>query len=92
MAQTRNQLEADGFVTRAESATDRRRTNVTITASGEAELRSYFDGVTRFAAGLLRELGERDSHELVRILGRLADALRDASDAAPEGGEAHEAR
>lgn len=92
MAQTLNQLEADGFVTRAESATDRRRTNVTITASGEAELRSYFDGVTRFAAGLLRELGERDSHELVRILGRLADALCDASDAAPEGGEAHEAR
>ena len=80
MAQTLNQLEADGLITRAPSEADRRRTNVTITASGEAELRSYFDGVTRFAAGLLRQLGEKDSRELVCILGKLADALREASD------------
>lgn len=99
MAQTLNQLEADGLITRTPSKADRRRTNVTITASGEAELRSYFDGVTRFAAGLLRELGEKDSHELVRILGKLADALREASDDrgaccgdGSEGGDAHEAR
>ncbi|MGO5211452.1 MarR family winged helix-turn-helix transcriptional regulator [Parafannyhessea sp. LCP21S3_E6] len=105
MAQTLNQLEADGLITRTPSKADRRRTNVTITASGEAELRSYFDGVTRFAAGLLRQLGEKDSRELVRILGRLADVLREASDdrgtgygdgagcgdGAGEGG-AHEAR
>lgn len=91
MAQTLNQLEADGLVTRTPSKTDRRRTIVRMTDAGEAELRSYFDGVTRFAAGLLRELGEKDSHELVRILGKLADVLRDASDGA-EGGDAHEAR
>lgn len=99
MAQTLNQLEADGLVTRTPSKADRRRTNVTITASGEAELRLYFDSVTRFAAGLLCELGEKDSHELVRILGKLADALREASDDRGAGcgdgaeeGDAHEAR
>lgn len=107
MAQTLNQLEADGLVTRTPSKTDRRRTIVRMTDAGEAELRSYFDGVTRFAAGLLRELGEKDSRELVRILGRLADVLREAegnvgpdgptdarcADACgSEGGDAHEAR
>ena len=99
MAQTLNQLEADGLVTRTPSKTDRRRTIVRMTDAGEAELRSYFDGVTRFAAGLLRELGEKDSRELVRILGKLADALREASDDrgagcgdGSEGGDAHEAR
>lgn len=107
MAQTLNQLEADGLVTRAPSEADRRRTNVRMTDAGEAELRSYFDGVTHFTAGLLRELGEKDSRELVRILGKLADVLREAegnvgpdaptdarcADACgAEGGDAHEAR
>lgn len=103
MAQTLNQLEADGLVTRAPSEADRRRTNVQMTDAGEAELSSYFDGVTRFAAGLLRELGEKDSRELVRILGKLANALREASDNRGTGygagcgdgageGDAHEAR
>lgn len=91
MAQTLNQLEADGLVTRTPSEADRRRTIVRITDAGEAELGSYFRSVTHFAAGLLRRLGEKDSRELVCILGKLADALRDASDGA-EGGDAHEAR
>lgn len=105
MAQTLNQLEADGLITRAPSEADRRRTNVRMTDAGEAELRSYFDGATHFTAGLLRQLGEKDSRELVRILGKLADALREASDNrgtgygdgtgcgdGSEGGDAHEAR
>lgn len=92
MAQTLNQLEADGLVTRTPGKADRRRTIVRMTDAGEAELRSYFDGVTRFAAGMLRRLGEKDSRELVRILGRLADVLCDAPDDASEGGDAHEAR
>ena len=73
-----------------------------MTDAGDAELRSYFDGVTRFTAGLLRQLGEKDSRELVRILGKLADVLHDASEGevpaaagaepgASEGGDAHEA-
>ena len=102
MAQTLNQLEADGLVTRTPSVADRRRTIVRMTDAGDAELRSYFDGVTRFTAGLLRQLGEKDSRELVRILGKLADVLHDASEGevpaaagaepgASEGGDAHEA-
>ena len=59
MAQTLNQLEADGLVTRTPSEADRRRTIVRMTDAGDAELRSYFDGVTRFTAGLLRQLGEK---------------------------------
>lgn len=85
MAQTLNQLEGEGLVERTQSASDRRRTIVRITDAGEAKLQTYFTGVNRFFARLLGKLGPEDSRELVRIIGRLADVARDATD---EGGDA----
>jgi DNA-binding MarR family transcriptional regulator len=79
MAQTLNQLEEAGYVTRTRSASDRRQTIVRLTESGEAKLREYFADVTRFTAIVLGRLGEKDSREFVRLFGRLADAVRDVT-------------
>ena len=70
-------LEAKGLVVRRPSATDRRRVEVTLTERGRAFADGHTEGMERFIADFLAELGEDDARDLVRVLDRVLDVLRE---------------
>ena len=99
ITKTIDQLEGRGLVERHASPHDRRSVIVRLTDKGEAEVQRRVDVVNGYVAGILRELGEHDARELVRISGRLAEVVtRRAAEAGSqagcpmEGDGAHEAR
>ncbi|MCI7218945.1 hypothetical protein, partial [Parafannyhessea umbonata] len=49
--------------------------NVTLTEKGSAEVAQRIEGINNYVAGVLRELGEDDARELVRISARLAKVV-----------------
>ena len=75
ITKTNNQLEGRGLVERHASPHDRRSVIVRLTNKGEAEVQHRFDVVNGYVAGILRELGEHDARELVRISGHLAKVV-----------------
>lgn len=70
-------LEAKGLIARKPSVTDRRRVEVTLTERGRAFVHGHTEGVERFIADFLAELGEGDARDLVRVLDRVLDVLRE---------------
>ena len=99
ITKTIDQLEGRSLVERHASPHDRRSVIVRLTDKGEAEVQRRVDVVNGYVAGILRELGEHDARELVRISGRLAEVVtRRAAEAGSqagcpmEGDGAHEAR
>lgn len=75
ITKTLDQLEGRGLVERKASARDRRSVNVTLTEKGSAEVAQRIEGINNYVAGVLRELGEDDARELVRISARLAKVV-----------------
>lgn len=100
ITKTIDQLEGRGLVERHASPKDRRSVIVRLTEKGGDEVKQRFDGINNYVAGILRELGETDAHELVRISGRLAKIVSARScvdghvhgGCPAEGDGAHEAR
>lgn len=72
ITKTIDQLEGRGLVERKASARDRRSVSVTLTEKGSAEVAQRIEGINNYVAGVLRELGEDDAREVVRIFARLA--------------------
>lgn len=70
-----NNMERKGWVKRRPDPSDRRKIRVAITDAGEAKAREFRRGVFGFVSRLLKELGERDTRELLRILDRLIELL-----------------
>ena len=71
-------LEREGLVERGPSAGDRRRVEVRLTEKGREVDAHMNEALARRTADLLNALGEEDSRELVRILGRIVAVLGDA--------------
>ena len=99
ITKTIDQLEGRSLVERHASPHDRRSVIVRLTSEGEEEIKRRIDGINGYVAGILRELGEHDARELVRISGRLVEVVtRRAAGAGSqtgcpmEGDGAHEAR
>lgn len=76
MAKLVAQLESHGYVTREPSPTDGRRVIVRATQAGEAEVKRRGEEIVTYLAKVLQSLGENDARELVRITGRLAEAVQ----------------
>ena len=95
ITKTIDQLEGRGLVARQPSPKDRRSVTVRLTDEGETEVERRFEKVNEYIAKVLRELGEEDARELVRLIGRLAQVMparqHDAGCPMGEGG-ADEAR
>ena len=71
VANTLKTLEKKGYVTRQLDESDRRRIVVNITPAGtEFFVRTHREGINGLCA-LVRELGEEDSREFIRIAGRM---------------------
>jgi DNA-binding MarR family transcriptional regulator len=69
-------LEEEGLVRRTVHPTDRRATVVEITRQGFDLAEQFWQPFHEKLAGLYRELPEADQRELLRLLERLLDALR----------------
>lgn len=96
IAKTINQLEGRGLVRREASPSDRRSVIVHLTDEGEREVQRRFEEINAYIAGVLRELGEDDARELVRLVARLAKVVEGRAEcgrsASGEGDGADEAR
>ena len=83
-------LDDKGWSSRSHDTQDRRRVTVTLTEQGETERarrRAEFD---RRGAEFLRELGEQDAREALRILKRCNEILSKQDPTKTEGGNADE--
>ncbi len=73
IAATLNSLESKDFITRKIDASNRRRIIVDPTPQGqEWATKNYHQAIGTYA-NLLEHLGEQDSLEFIRIIGRLAE-------------------
>lgn len=63
-------LDAKSWIEREHSKTDRRRVHVTVTDKGRQDLEIKRREFEDRAAAFLEQLGEEDTHELVRLLRR----------------------
>ena len=69
-------LEEEGLVRRQPHPTDRRATVIELTEEGEQSAGAMYDEHREAVAELFGELPEEDQRDLIRVLGRLRDALR----------------
>ena len=68
-------LEQKGWISRSADEHDERRVNVLLTDAGRELINSRRrDAIERVSAAL-RELGEEDAHEYVRLQQKMLDAL-----------------
>jgi MarR family transcriptional regulator, lower aerobic nicotinate degradation pathway regulator len=69
-----NELEHDGLISRVRDEQDRRRNVVELTPRGAEALKRLDKRVDAAQRSLLEPLSVTDRHELIRLLGQLADA------------------
>ena len=73
IAKALNQLEAQGIVVRREDPADGRRTLVSLTDKGEELLKARQHEMDETVKRFLKELGEDDARDLLRLLGRISE-------------------
>jgi DNA-binding MarR family transcriptional regulator len=71
-----DQLEADGWVERIDVANDRRAWLVRLTPRGKKAFRQMAAVHEQWIVELFGQTGARDQQQLLRLLGKLKDALR----------------
>lgn len=67
-----NSLETKGMITRQIDTEDRRRIVIELTEAGKKQVQNHYERIMGTVINMLRYLGEEDSMELIRIMGRLA--------------------
>ena len=75
IAQTLNNIEKKGWITRQIDTNDRRRILVNLTPEGKTAAEKHHQAISNLAIKILSMLGEHDAKEYVRIMGRLAELL-----------------
>ena len=70
-------LERDGLVRREKSGDDRRRLVVRLTRQGEKLMHAFLPLHFKRVSTLMGRLSREEKHELVRLLGKVRDALPD---------------
>ncbi|MDR0445718.1 MAG: transcriptional regulator [Oscillospiraceae bacterium] len=83
VAMTLNMLEDKGYIIRETDKSDRRRVLVAATESGRAAFQRHDAERRMMLERLLRDLGENDAREYIRIMGRVAEITRRHRSAAP---------
>lgn len=68
-------LEERGLVSRSTSLSDRRRVEVSLTEEGAAQHKRLRENGISMVADFLEELGEQDSREFARIVGRIESLM-----------------
>lgn len=73
VAATLNSLENKGLITREIDKSDRRQILVRLTKKGQEMADTHMQDMLEDTAMLLKQLGEHDAKEFIRIIGRLAE-------------------
>ena len=73
IATTLNSLESKGYITRQIDPNDRRRILVTLTDKGREQEEAYRRTLTETIEKMLRQLGEYDAKEYIRITRKMAE-------------------
>ena len=73
IAATLNSLEGKGYITRQIDPSDRRRILVTLTDKGREQEEAYRRKLTETIEKMLRQLGEHDAKEYIRITRKMAE-------------------
>jgi DNA-binding MarR family transcriptional regulator len=73
IAATLNSLENKGYITRQIDPSDRRRILVTLTDKGREQENEYRRQLTETIEKMLRQLGEEDAKEYIRITRKMAE-------------------
>ena len=73
IAATLNSLENKGYITRQIDARDRRRILVTLTDKGKEQEEAYRRQLVETVEKMLRQLGEHDAQEYIRIMLKVAE-------------------
>ena len=79
IATTLNSLESKGFITRLIDTSDRRRILVSLTDKGREQESVYRRKLSETIEKMLRQLGEHDAKEYIRITRKMAE-LADANE------------
>lgn len=82
-------LERKGLVARSTDQNDRRRVIVSITQAGRAQVHARQQLLRDNMKYMLRELGEADAREYIRIVGRII-AISQCAEEAPRAGRNEE--
>ena len=77
IAQTLNNIEKKGLITRQIDPDDRRKILVALTPEGEAFAEQYQQMILDVMSKILIRLGDHDAAEYVRIVGKLATVVFD---------------
>lgn len=75
VAVTLNALEEKGLISRRMDPSDRRKIVVTLTESGEVYVRQLQENLICDTETVLRSLGEHDTKEYLRIVGRMTELI-----------------
>ena len=73
IAATLNSLESKGYITRQIDLSDRRRIIVTLTEKGKKQEEEYRRQLSGMIEKMLRQLGEHDAKEYIRITRKMAE-------------------
>lgn len=73
IAATLNSLESKGYITRRIDLSDRRRILITLTDKGKEQEEAHRRMLCETVEKMLRQLGERDAKEYIRISRKMAE-------------------
>jgi DNA-binding MarR family transcriptional regulator len=73
-------LETKGFVTRRIDTEDRRKINVSLTPRGRELVESHKEEMHRKMERILRQLGEEDARDYIRIVERMIEIVQSMAD------------
>ena len=80
-------LKARGLVRRRVNKLDRRGVNISLTPKGETVINTAAEAMVASFAGLVEDLGEKDSNELAELLSRATTYFRDRKNRLQDGSE-----
>lgn len=73
-------MEEKGYIERIMDKTDRRAVYIRLTQSGQTILDNAKESMSQFADHVIEQMGEKESEEFLRLLGRFIDVIENETE------------